>query len=300
MTARPDTLARDERAAPRPVPPASSRNGTYGRPALNPQFSVYRDPEPDPFHDNQRSARYEDAPPPRYDSLPPRRRQNAQDGPYEDTGFPSGPPRRGYQDPGYDDPRFRDTESYGRPRTTGYGNRRPGLSPEYRPDPEPFGDGRPNQVPGAYPGGRPPSRPARHRPDDEAGRKSGRKVPLIVGGAVVVALVATGGAILVPKLTSSVGPGCKAYAGPALTAYNQTITDLNARAPHAKLTADMTAAIKDLTSAAGQAQSTSVKSALDGLLGQLNAVKSDVGKGSVPASAVRSLNKAANAADSAC
>jgi hypothetical protein len=141
------------------------------------------------------------------------------------------------------------------------------------------------------------------RPGQQAGgpdRKSGKKIVLIVGGVVVVAVVAAGGAILVPKLTAPTDPGCKAYAGTALTAYNQTISDLNARAPQAKLTTDMTTAITELTTAAGQAQSASVKSSLDGLLTELTAVQADVRKGSVPASAVQSLNNAASAADSAC
>lgn len=43
-----------------------------------------------------------------------------------------------------------------------------------------------------------------------------------------------------------------------------------------------------------------VKSKLDGLITELNTVRTDVGNGSVPASTVSALNTAANAADSAC
>ena len=64
--------------------------------------------------------------------------------------------------------------------------------------------------------------------------------------------------------------------------------------------ADLSAAISDLTSAAGQAQSAKVKSALDGLVTELTTVQGDVRKGSVPQSTVQSLNSAANAVDSAC
>jgi hypothetical protein len=62
----------------------------------------------------------------------------------------------------------------------------------------------------------------------------------------------------------------------------------------------MSVAITDMTNAIGQAQSASVKSALNGLLTQLKSVQSDVKSGSVPASTVNSLNAASTAADKAC
>jgi hypothetical protein len=126
----------------------------------------------------------------------------------------------------------------------------------------------------------------------------------LVAGAGVLAVVAIGSVIVAPRLLggggSSSDPGCKAYAGAALTAYNKTIDDLNAQAPQSVLSADMPTAITDLTSATGQAQSASVKSALSGLLAELEAVKSDVQAGSVPAASVNALNTASAKADSAC
>jgi hypothetical protein len=62
----------------------------------------------------------------------------------------------------------------------------------------------------------------------------------------------------------------------------------------------MSAAITDLTSAIGQAQSTAVKSALTGLRAELLVVKAGVQAGSVSAGTVSALNAASAKADSAC
>lgn len=126
------------------------------------------------------------------------------------------------------------------------------------------------------------------------------KPRLLIGGAVAVVVVAGGAALVVPKLLGSSDPGCASYTGTALTAYNQTINDLNAQASQSQLTGDMTTAIADLTTAANQAQSATVKSALDGLSSELSTVRADVQKGSVPAQTVAALNSASHAADNAC
>jgi len=123
---------------------------------------------------------------------------------------------------------------------------------------------------------------------------------LLVGGAAVVAAAAVAGVIVVPKLLGPSDPGCKAYTGTALTAYNQAIDDLNAQASQAKLRDDMTTAIGDLQTAEGDAQSALVKSALNQLLTELTTVRGDVQKGSVPAGTVSQLNAAATTADGAC
>jgi hypothetical protein len=128
----------------------------------------------------------------------------------------------------------------------------------------------------------------------------GGKSRLLIGGAVAVVVVAGGVALAVPKLLGSSDPGCASYTGTALTAYNQTISDLNAQASQARLTSDMTTAIADLTTAADQAESATVKSALDGLLSQLSTVRADVQAGSVSAQTVTALNNASRAADNAC
>jgi hypothetical protein len=123
---------------------------------------------------------------------------------------------------------------------------------------------------------------------------------LLIGGAVAVVVVVGGIALAVPKLLGSSDPGCASYNGTTLPAYNRTISDLNARASQSQLTSDMTSAIADLTTAADQAKSATVKSALDGLLSELSTVRTDVQKGSVSAQTVTALNNASRAADNAC
>jgi hypothetical protein len=184
--------------------------------------------------------------------------------------------------------------------------------------------GYPNQPPAGFPGqqlepvsrfrpggfGQPqPALPAVAATiaDGTAVKKNGKpgdktKTRRLIGGSVVVvAVLAVGGVIAGPKLfEGSTDPGCKAYSSTALSAYNQAIGDLNARATQAKLTSDMSPAINDLTAAADQAKSTSVKSALDGLLAELKTVSTDVDRGSVPPGTVQALNSAASSADHAC
>jgi hypothetical protein len=134
-----------------------------------------------------------------------------------------------------------------------------------------------------------------------AQRRRGRKAPVLIGVGAVVVLLGIGAAVAVPRFLQHTDPGCTAYRTSALPAYNQTITDLNAKAPsQATLANDLTTAIAQLSTAAGQAQSATVKSALQGLLTQLTQVQTDLRKGSVPAATVTQLNTAADSADSAC
>jgi hypothetical protein len=135
---------------------------------------------------------------------------------------------------------------------------------------------------------------------DQPANSSSTRNKALVAGAGVLAVVAVGGVVIAPRLLSSSDPGCKAYSGTAITAYNKTIDDLNAQASQSVLTTDMTAAIGDLTDAIGQAKSDSVKSALTGLLTQLKTVQSDVKSGSVPTTTVNALNAASTKADNAC
>jgi hypothetical protein len=105
---------------------------------------------------------------------------------------------------------------------------------------------------------------------------------------------------VVPRLMGSNDPGCQAYSGPAIAAYNKTINDLNAQSSQATLSADMTAAVSSLTTAVGKAHSTTVKSALTSLLTELKSVQKDVRGGSVPTKTVDALNTASSVADHAC
>jgi hypothetical protein len=145
-----------------------------------------------------------------------------------------------------------------------------------------------------------PGGPAAGPLAQSAERKRGRKVPILIGAGAVVAVVAIGAVVAGPKLLKHADPGCSAYTTSALPAYNHAITDLNAQASQATLTADLTTAISQLSTAMGQAQGAGVKTALQGLLTDLNTVQADVRKGSVPAATVSSLNSASAAADSAC
>jgi hypothetical protein len=96
-------------------------------------------------------------------------------------------------------------------------------------------------------------------------------------------------------------PGCKAYANTALGSYNNAIEVLNSKnSSQGQLGADLTTAVTDLTSAGGQAQSASARTALAALLAELKTVQKDVASGSVPASAVTALNDDSAAADHAC
>jgi hypothetical protein len=148
-----------------------------------------------------------------------------------------------------------------------------------------------NADPSADPSAKPPAKPSSNR------NKA------LIAGAGVLAVVAVGGVVVAPHLLGGGGssdPGCKAYAGTAITAYNKTIHDLNAQAAQSVLNADMSATITDLTSSIAQAQSASVKSALTGLLTELKSVQTDVRSGSVPTTTVNALNAASTAADNAC
>jgi hypothetical protein len=140
----------------------------------------------------------------------------------------------------------------------------------------------------AGPSAKPPSKPSSNR------NKA------LVAGAGVLAVVAVGGVVIAPKMLGPSDPGCKTYSGTALTAYNKTINDMNGQAAQPVVSADLSAAITDLTSAIGQAQSASVKSALNGLVTQLKSVQSGVKSGSVPASTVNALNTASTTVDNAC
>jgi hypothetical protein len=131
-----------------------------------------------------------------------------------------------------------------------------------------------------------------------AGRKK-RNAALVVG-AGVLSVIAIAGVLLAPTLFKPSDPGCTAYAGPALTAYNKAIDDLNTRSSQSHLSADMSAAVTDLTKAAAQAQGAAVKSALNGLLTELKTIQGEVAAGAVPTSAVNALNAASTTADHAC
>jgi hypothetical protein len=223
--------------------------------------------------------------------------------PFPAPGFPS-PPRpgefQGFQPPGIPGgqfPGFGGQQAEGFQPTAAFAGPQPGQPPFPGPQPgqPPFAGPQFGQLP--YGG---PAAPPVTAAMPWYQRIGGGKPRLLIGGAVAVVVVVGGVALAVPKLLGSSDPGCALYTGTALTAYNQTINDLNAQASQSQLTSDMTSAIADLTTAADQANSATVKSALDGLLGELSTVRADVQKGSVPAETVAALNTASRAADNAC
>jgi hypothetical protein len=164
---------------------------------------------------------------------------------------------------------------------------------------DPHGAFPPAPPPDTFPGAAQPGFVTGQQPGKTEGKTEG-KTRLLIGGAAAVAVLAVGAVIVTPRLLGPSDPGCKAYTGTALTAYNKTIRDLNAQAPQAKLSGDMTTAIAQLKTAAAKAQSASVKSALGGLRAELMTVQADVQKGSVPPATVSALNAAARTADKAC
>ncbi len=119
-------------------------------------------------------------------------------------------------------------------------------------------------------------------------------------GAGVISVIAIAGVIVAPRILGPSDPGCKAYAGPALTAYDKTINDLNAQASQSRLSADVIAAVTELTQAAAEAHGSAVKSALNALITELKTVQGDVTAGAVPATTVHALNAASTTADNAC
>jgi hypothetical protein len=212
--------------------------------------------------------------------------------PFPAPGFTS-PPRpgefQGFQPPGIPGgqlPGFGGQQAEGFQPTAAFPGPQPGQPP--------FAGAQFGQVPYGGPAGPAATAMPWHQ------RIGSGKTRLLIGGAVAVVVVVGGVALAVPKLLGSSDPGCTVYNGTALTAYNQTIDDLNAQASQSQLTTDMASAIADLTTAADQAKSPTVISALDNLRSELSTVRADVQKGSVSAQTVAALNSASRAADNAC
>lgn len=117
----------------------------------------------------------------------------------------------------------------------------------------------------------------------------------------MLAILAIVGVIMAPRwFGGSSDPGCKAYTGTALPAYNKAIDDLNGHASQSTLSAEIAQAVSSLRTAVGEASGTTAKSALSKLLTDLKTVQADVRSGSVPTKTVQALNNASTAADHAC
>ena len=119
-------------------------------------------------------------------------------------------------------------------------------------------------------------------------------------GIGLSAVWAAAGIYALPHLIRAADPGCTAYKGAGLTAYNKVIADLAGQRP-GSLTADITGAIAGLRTAAGKASSAATARDLTELTGQLRAVLGDIRTGTVvPGAALDTLNRDSARADSAC
>jgi hypothetical protein len=109
------------------------------------------------------------------------------------------------------------------------------------------------------------------------------------------------GLYLVPHLVRASDPGCAAYKGPALTAYDRVIADLSSTHGGASITPDLSRAISELRAAAARSHDARTSRALSALTAQLREVLGDIRDGNtVPNAALGALNRDASRADSSC
>jgi hypothetical protein len=104
-----------------------------------------------------------------------------------------------------------------------------------------------------------------------------------------------------PRIVRAADPGCVAYKGPALGAYQGVIDDFRAGADDAATSGDLAAAIRQLDEAAAQSRSHATAGSLSALSSQLQTVLSDIqARRPVPRAAVLALNRDSALADHAC
>ena len=109
------------------------------------------------------------------------------------------------------------------------------------------------------------------------------------------------GAYLLPHLIRAADPGCAAYKGPALTAYNKVISDFSGSHLTPHLTADVARAVGALQLAAARSRDPAVAHALSVLTHDLRTVLGKLHEGVVvPGLAMEALNRDAARADAAC
>ena len=109
------------------------------------------------------------------------------------------------------------------------------------------------------------------------------------------------GVYLVPHLVRAADPGCAAYKGPALTAYNRAISDFSGNHTTPDLTRDVSRAASALEAASDRSRDPATAQALSVLTHDLRAVLDDLHTGAVvPRSAMDALNRDAAHVDAAC
>ena len=106
---------------------------------------------------------------------------------------------------------------------------------------------------------------------------------------------------LLPHLVRAADPGCAAYKGSALTAYNRVISDFSGThaAPH--LPGDVSRAIGELEAAADRSRDPATARALSVLTRDLRTVRGELRAGSVvPGTAMQALNRDTARTDASC
>ena len=106
---------------------------------------------------------------------------------------------------------------------------------------------------------------------------------------------------LLPHLVRAADPGCAAYKGSALTAYNRVILDFSGShvAPH--LAGDVARAVSELEAAADRSRDPATARALSVLTRDLRTVRGELRTGAVvPGTAMQALNRDAARTDAAC
>jgi len=112
---------------------------------------------------------------------------------------------------------------------------------------------------------------------------------------------AAAGLYLVPHLVRAADPGCTAYKGAALTAYNRVISDFSGSHAAPNLTADVSRATSELEAAADRSRDPAAARALSGLSQDLRMVLGELHSGAVvPRRAMQALNRDAPRTDTAC
>jgi hypothetical protein len=106
---------------------------------------------------------------------------------------------------------------------------------------------------------------------------------------------------LLPHLIRAADPGCVAYKGTALTAYNRVVDDVNDGAPRATLSRDAAAAIREIDRARGDSKNADASRSLAALSRGLHTMVTDVEAGAgVPRDVLQTLNHETGITDGAC
>ena len=112
---------------------------------------------------------------------------------------------------------------------------------------------------------------------------------------------AAAAAYLLPHLIRAADPGCVAYKGTALTAYNRVVDDVNDGAPRAALRRDAAAAIREIDRARGDSKNADASRSLAALSRGLRTMVTDVEAGAgVPRDVLQTLNHETGLTDGAC